>query len=51
MELNNYLFSLADYIDQLEWSKESDESNEESKEWESGDEQVVHNLDKTIYNT
>jgi len=34
MESNNYLASLADYIEQLEWSEEEDESDKEPKEWE-----------------
>ena len=55
MESNNYLASLINYIiEQLEWSKDKDESDEElqekdeSEEWEMGDEQVVCELDRTI---
>jgi len=32
-ELNDYLTSLTDYIEQLEWSKEEDESEDEQGPW------------------
>jgi len=48
MESNNYLWVISEYVDQLEWDgvlDESDKGSKESKEWDSGDEQVVRESD------
>jgi len=37
-------------VDRLAWGGESDESDEGSEEWDSGDEEVVCEADKNIVN-
>jgi len=51
MESNDYLWVISEYVDRLEWDgvpDESDEGSEEPEEWDSGDEQVVRESDRTI---
>ena len=50
MESNEHLWVIADYVDRLEWGGESDESDEGSEEWDSGNEQVVRESDQNIVN-
>jgi len=53
MESNDYLWVISEYVDRLEWdgvTDESDEGSEQSEEWDSGDEQVVRELDRNIVN-
>jgi len=50
MESNEHLWVIAEYVDQLAWGGESDESDEGSEEWDSGDEQVVCESDQNIVN-
>ena len=47
-ESNQHLWAIAEYVDQLAWGGESDESDKGSKEWDSGDEEVVRRADKNI---
>ena len=49
-ELNDHLWVIAEYVDRLEWGVESDESDEGSEEWDSGNEQVVRESDQNIVN-
>jgi len=49
-ESNQHLWAIAEYVDQLAWGGESDESDKGSKEWDSGDEEVVCKADKNIVN-
>jgi len=48
MESNDYLWVISEYVDQLEWEGVPEESDEESEEWDSGDEEVVRRADKNI---
>ena len=47
-ESNKYLWTMAKYVDQLAWSGESDELDEGSEKWDSGDKQVVRESDKNV---
>ena len=48
-ELNDYLWVISEYVERLEWDRmPEDSSDEESEEWDSGDEEVVHRADKNI---
>jgi len=48
-ELNNYLWVISEYMERLEWDRmPEDSSDEESEEWDSGDEEVVCRADKNI---
>jgi len=49
-ESNDHLWVITKYVDRLEWGVESDESDEGSEEWDSGDKQVVRESDKNIVN-
>jgi len=49
MELNDYLWVISEYVDRLEWDRMPEDSlDEESEEWDSGDEEVVRRADKNI---
>jgi len=49
-ESNEHLWVIAEYLDQLAWGRESDESDEGSEELDLGDEQVVCESDQNIVN-
>ena len=51
MESNDYLWTITEYVEWLVWGKESDESDEESVEWDSGDDQVVRESSRNVINT
>ena len=50
MESNNYLWVISEYVDWLTWGGVEDKLDEGSKEWDLGDEEVVHGADKNIVN-
>ena len=49
-ESNQHLWAITEYMDRLVWSGESHESDKGSEEWDSGDKEVVREVDKNIVN-
>jgi len=47
-ELNDYLWVISEYVDWLAWGRVEEELDEESEEWDSGNEVVVRRADKNI---
>jgi len=47
-ESNDYLWVISEYVDRLAWGGVEEELDEESEEWDSGDEEVVCGADKNI---
>jgi len=47
-ESNDYLWVISEYVNQLAWGRVEEELDEESEEWDLGDEEVVHGADKNI---
>jgi len=48
-ESNDYLWVISEYVERLEWDRmPEDSSDKESEEWDSGDKEVVRELDRNI---